>query len=99
MSTQQIEHLRQLRSAGPPLFIEGKRFANRVTSLLIFRPWIAALTYIVLFLPLTLILSSRTPLTSDEVYTTYISRLPSAGAILHALAEGADLQPPAIYFL
>jgi len=71
--------------------------AERAGDALAARPWILALAYTLLFLPLSILLSSRTPLASDEIYTVYLSRLPGIRAILHALAEGADLQPPAIY--
>src|SRR5580700_10432690 len=61
------------------------------------RPWILVLAYTVLFLPLTLLWSSRRPLWYDEVYTTYLSRVPTLPDVWRVLAQGADLQPPLIF--
>ena len=61
------------------------------------RPGVLAFVYVLAFLPVTLLLSSRTPLTSDEIFTVYTSRLSSVQEIWHVLAQGFDLQPPLIF--
>lgn len=55
--------------------------------------------YVIAFLPATMLLAARTPLSSDEVYTVLISRLPSGSDIWSVLQQGLDLNPPVIYFL
>ena len=53
--------------------------------------------FALIFLPFTLLWSSRHPFWSDEIYTVYISRAPSLPGIWRWLEQGADLQPPMIF--
>ena len=69
----------------------------RTSEALASRSWIWMATYSLIFLPLTLLLSSRYAFWYDEIHTIYLSRLPSVRQIWLALAEGADLQPPLVY--
>ena len=56
--------------------------------------WIWYCAFLLVFFPLTLYLSSRSPLWYDEIHTVLISRLPTVRDIWAALVAGADLHPP-----
>jgi len=72
-------------------------WAERTADRLAASVWPFCAAFAILFLPLTLLWSSRRPLWSDEVYTVYISRAPALADIWNWLALGADLQPPLIF--
>lgn len=72
-------------------------FAERTSDRLASLTWIFPPVFTLVFLPLTLLWSSRRPFWYDEIYTAYISRVPTIGDIWHTLAQGADLQPPTVF--
>jgi hypothetical protein len=73
--------------------------AERIGDRLASSSWILVPAFAVVFLPFTLLWSSRRPLWYDEIYTTYLARLPTLSDIWRALAQGADLQPPMIFVI
>jgi hypothetical protein len=88
------EPLGHLSLGSPPVAARQRQghLPGRIQSIadfLVLRPGLLALVYVLAFLPLTLLLSSRTPLSSDEIFTVYTSRLSSVEEIWRALARAS----------
>lgn len=62
------------------------------------RPRLALAIFAMFYLAVTLVASRLKPFWYDELATYYISRLPDWNTIFTALAAGADLNPPTLYF-
>ena len=55
------------------------------------------ISFSILFISVTSLHALSKPLWYDELFTLYMSRLPSMEAIWSALKDGADLNPPLLY--
>src|SRR3954449_7006123 len=72
-----------------------RRFETRIER----SPWLAFAALTMLYLAVVFALSSIKLLWLDELITLHIARQESFGAIWHALAQGADPNPPITHVL
>jgi Dolichyl-phosphate-mannose-protein mannosyltransferase len=84
-----------VRTSAQALWERFDRFAARLEQ----RPWLVLSSCLLLFLLLSAPIAATRAFWFDELFTVWISSLPSLGHIWDALSRGVDLQPPLLAVL